>query len=63
MTQSLKVWDSTGCSEAMLMDMSQNSAVWAYWKGAKRYGEGTERYGKFHCVKMMVLVIHHVEIG
>jgi hypothetical protein len=23
----------------------KNSAIWAYYKGAKRYGEGTERYG------------------
>ncbi|KAF5370544.1 hypothetical protein D9757_010148 [Collybiopsis confluens] len=23
----------------------KNSAIWAYWKGAKRYGEGTDRYG------------------
>ncbi|KXN89224.1 Tryptophan 2-halogenase [Leucoagaricus sp. SymC.cos] len=23
----------------------KNSAIWAYWKGAKRYGERTERYG------------------
>ncbi|KAE9383269.1 FAD/NAD(P)-binding domain-containing protein [Gymnopus androsaceus JB14] len=23
----------------------KNSAVWAYWKGSKRYGEGTERLG------------------
>ncbi|KAF9059067.1 hypothetical protein BDP27DRAFT_1342191 [Rhodocollybia butyracea] len=23
----------------------KNSAIWAYWKGSKLYGEGTERYG------------------
>ncbi|KAF8155547.1 hypothetical protein B0H34DRAFT_713738 [Crassisporium funariophilum] len=23
----------------------KNSAIWAYWKGAKLYGEGTERFG------------------